>query len=96
MSEIVELFRGGRFSEDAAAAVFGKGYELIGRGLASSVERCICEEGDDEIISIIDRDGLALYTVGQLRDGAYYAFDKDCQMVGESRRLDVVLAVLEP
>lgn len=64
MSEVVELFRGGRFSEDAAAVIIGKFYSLIARGLAESVERHICEEGGDEISSLIDSDGLALYTVG--------------------------------
>ena len=94
MSEVVKLFAGGRFSEEAKASVFGKFYRLIERGLAISVERRICEEGDDEIISLIDSDGWALFTVGQRRDRMYYAFDQDCEMVAESRDLDVVLAAL--
>ena len=64
-------------------------------GQGCSVERQICEEGDDEILSLIDRDGLALCTVGQLRNGTYYAFDQDCQMIAESRDLDVVLKALD-
>lgn len=94
MSDVVELFRGVRFSAEARAAVFGKFYSLIERGLGCSVERRICEEGDDEIISLIDSDGWALYTVGQRRDRMYYAFDQDCETIAESRDLDVVLAAL--
>ena len=94
MSDVVELFRGVRFSAEAAVAVFGMFNSLIEPGQGCSVERCICEEGDDEIISLIDGDGLALYTVGQLRSGTYYAFDGDSQMIAESRDLDVVLAAL--
>ena len=92
--EVVELFKGGRFSEEARAKIIGKFYSLIERGLASSVERQICEEGRDEIISLIDSDGWALYTVGQRRDGTWYAFDQDCEMLAEGRDLDVVLAAL--
>ena len=94
MSDVVQLFRGVRFSAEAAVAVFGMFNSLIEPGQGCSVERYICEEGDDEIISLIDGDGLALYTVGQLRDGMYYAFDQDCQMIAESRDLGVVLAAL--
>ena len=96
MSEVVKLFAGGRLSEEARAAVFGKFYSLIERGLASSVERRICEEGGDEIINLIDSDGWALYTVGQRRDGTWYAFDQDCETIAESRDLDVLLAALGP
>ena len=94
MSDVVELFRGGLFSEEARAKIIGKFYSLIERGLASSVERRICEEGGDEIISVIDSDGLALYTVGQLRDGTYYAFDEGSHMVAEGRDLAAVLRAL--
>lgn len=94
MTDVVELFRGGRLSEEARAKIIGRFYSLIERGLASSVERRFCEEGDDEIISLIDGDGWALYTVGQRRDGTWYAFDQDCETIAESRDLDVVLAAL--
>ena len=95
MSDVVELFRGGHLSEEARAKIIGKFYSLIERGLASSVERRICEEGDDEIISLIDRDGLARYTVGQLRNGTYYAFDQDGHILVESRDFDVLLRALD-
>ena len=77
MSEVVELFRGGRFSEEARAAVFGKSYSLIARGLAESVERRICEEGDDELISIIDRDGWVSEAKSRFYFGARAAPDLD-------------------
>ena len=95
MSDVVELFRGVRFSAEAAVAVFGMFNSLIEPGQGCSVERYICEEGDDEIISLIDSEGLALYTVGQLRDGTYYAFDQDGHILVESRDLDVLLRALD-